>query len=637
MSPTRLVPRAALVLALTSTSLFACGDDDGVPEDGGPMMVDGGPSADGGGDLDGGVVEDAEVIPDGSYDAGPELAPLFRNPVTRPDLELAREALRIMGATAAGGTGGSCAECHGMTRGTIRYWRAISDVAYSACLSDLDVLTPEAGQAILDCLRGGTSDGNFEPVHIGVFASAARLDWFPFVFRRALGTDWEPTYMQWRDQAGMPPPDHGSLTQAQFDQIAEWFIRGAPMADAVLPDEPRPTDCTPSVSPIVAAHTAELATTGWHTVNEAAGLLMHGCAGASTPEDCLSTETLASSTAYGADWDVVPGSQARVLFTTTYRSSYWTRSSADGRFVGHGGGAGSMGTIIDLQRDFAIPVDAPYDPGFFPDNSGFLFLGGGAICEQSVLTTGMPTHITFREPNCRAPAMIGLYEHVGASLGGGDYWAVHGQWVGDPASLPVTNDPRTSFDASASMRLTRMTNTGTGFTPVETISVPTPYEGDSVISPSSTLVISRFGDTGDQQLGYVLRRVEKIHDPMTGAWTLYTPEVGRYCVEGGKPAFSYDERWLIYHHYIGATDADAIELGFTGRSDPGFAAYRTDGAANVYLLDLETGTATRITNMGPGQYALYPHFRSDGWIHFMVKTRGMAGEHVVASDAAFHL
>ena len=37
--------------------------------------------------------------------------------------------------------------------------------------------------------------------------------------------------------------------------------------------------------------------------------------------------------------------------------------------------------------------------------------------------------------------------------------------------------------------------------------------------------------------------------------------------------------------------------------------------------------------MAPGQYALFPHFRSDGWIYFIV--RGDAGgEHIVASDAA---
>jgi len=41
--------------------------------------------------------------------------------------------------------------------------------------------------------------------------------------------------------------------------------------------------------------------------------------------------------------------------------------------------------------------------------------------------------------------------------------------------------------------------------------------------------------------------------------------------------------------------------------------------------------------MEPGQYALYPHFRSDGWIYFMVRTLGQGSEHIVASDAALRL
>jgi hypothetical protein len=38
--------------------------------------------------------------------------------------------------------------------------------------------------------------------------------------------------------------------------------------------------------------------------------------------------------------------------------------------------------------------------------------------------------------------------------------------------------------------------------------------------------------------------------------------------------------------------------------------------------------------MRPGQYALYPFFRNDGWIYFIVRTLGTARETVIASDAA---
>jgi hypothetical protein len=38
--------------------------------------------------------------------------------------------------------------------------------------------------------------------------------------------------------------------------------------------------------------------------------------------------------------------------------------------------------------------------------------------------------------------------------------------------------------------------------------------------------------------------------------------------------------------------------------------------------------------MHAGQYALYPHFRSDGWFYFLVRDKNTNHEYAVASDAA---
>jgi len=65
--------------------------------------------------------------------------------------------------------------------------------------------------------------------------------------------------------------------------------------------------------------------------------------------------------------------------------------------------------------------------------------------------------------------------------------------------------------------------------------------------------------------------------------------------------------------------------------------YLSRGASQVYLVDLTTGDKYRITNMQPGQYAFAPHFRSDGWIYFIVQTISSTPEHVVVSDAALLL
>jgi hypothetical protein len=89
---------------------------------------------------------------------------------------------------------------------------------------------------------------------------------------------------------------------------------------------------------------------------------------------------------------------------------------------------------------------------------------------------------------------------------------------------------------------------------------------------------------------------------------------------------------MVYHHVVEANDWAA--MGFASATDPGWLALRNRGAANIYLLDLLTGESHRITAMNPGQYALYPFFRSDGWIYFLVRDIERDRELIVASDAA---
>jgi hypothetical protein len=363
---------------------------------------------------------------------------------------------------------------------------------------------------------------------------------------------------------------------------------------------------------------------------------MHGCAAAANPRTCLSAYPRASERAYGAGWESLPGATLRVLRENRYVSTFWTRSSADGRFVAHGTWGESTAAIVDLLEDRAIPADALWDPGFFPDNSAFVFQGtdrGASFCEQSVLTSS-PAHITFSEPGCSGTSDVGLYQHVGAALGGGDYWVVDGLFADDDGGHDVTlKDPGADFGGDAQIRLTPMVHTGNQFEPGATIRVDAPYEGDSVISPSSRLLVSRVPGSDGTQIGYTMRRVDATPGP-TG-YSVQTPEIARYCLRGGKPSFSYDERWMVIHHYVGDEDAD--DLGFSGPGDPAFATYQAQGSSNIYLVDLLTGAVTRLTKMKPGQYALYPHFRSDGWLYFIVRTLDSATEYMVASDAALLL
>jgi hypothetical protein len=557
--------------------------------------------------------------PDVAIDA--PVAPVFRNPVNLPDDQLATQALQILGAT---GGGQSCNMCHGLTRQHLRYWRALNDTTMSSCLTDLAVTSQQSAQQMIDCLRTmpDVADSDFSVQHAGIAAAAARLPWFQYTFWKAYGDQSQAKLAQFITQAGMPKDPVTPLTQDQFDIIAEYFARGLPQLDSVLPQDSQPTTCTPGISSEVAPHTALLATTGWRAVNNDNMMAMFGCAGITDPKQCLADKP---DTTWGVN------SALRMLKDVTYRSSYWTRSSPDGRFIAHGVQNVDGSYVLDLLHDTTIPIDVQYDPGFFPDNSGFVFQGGPKnVCAMSVLTSD-PTSISMTEAGCARIGAIGLYQHVGRALNNGDFFAIDSEFVSDDGGHSLTRqDPQAYFGPQAYADFTPLVFDGTQYIQHNQVTVRQAYEGDAVLSPSATLEITRVSGPNDRQIGYVLRKVNATQNG--SSYTIETPEIARYCVSGGKPAFSFDERWIVYHHYV--TDADAQDLGFSGPSDPNFAEYRTKGAANIYLMDLATGVPVRITNVPAGMYALFPHFRSDGWIYADIRDTNAGHEYMVASDAA---
>jgi hypothetical protein len=257
--------------------------------------------------------------------------------------------------------------------------------------------------------------------------------------------------------------------------------------------------------------------------------------------------------------------------------------------------------------------------------------------------TGDSELISGSEPECdEVDARIGLYQQVAKSLDGEDYWTIFGSFVDDNGGIsPTLENPPAAFDSSSAVTFTPLINRGASFVPGEVTRVATPLAGDPMLSPSGRLLVTRVKGrertvTVDgqrivkaEQSGYSLMLVTPSSDAAAPGVAL--AEVGRICLEGGKPAVSYDERWMVLHHYV--TDDDAVGLGFTGPDDPDFSDYRTLGASNLYLVDLLDGSSRVITRMGPGQYALFPHFRSDGWIYFVVRTLD-ADESFAASDAA---
>ena len=568
--------------------------------------------------------------------------PVFRNPVALPDAQLALQAMQILGAEVPSASTTSCNECHGMTRQHLAYWRALGETAMSTCLTDLQVTTRASALAMINCLRvmPDVATSDFQPQNLGIFATAARLPWFDYTFWTAYGADAPSQKALFLSEAAMPHGDTVTpLTQAQFDIVAEWFSRGLPQINSILPQDPEPTTCTPGISSDVGAHTTLLKTTGWRAVNRDNAMAMFDCGTATDPRQCMTHEALASTTTSGTTWDVATRGNWRILDDVTYRSAYWSRSSPDGRFIGHGVATTHNSNITDLQRSNThIPVSALYDPGFFPDGSGFVFQGGAHnMCPISVLTSN-PSSVAMTEPGCSNEQDIGLYQHVGKALNGGDYFTIDSQFVSDDGGHSATlRQPYTQFDSQASAYFNPFVLTGSAYVHGTQVQVKQAFEGDSVLSPSATLELTRISGPGSVQVGYVLHAVNATDT--SGTYTIDTPEIARYCIAGGKVAFSYDERWVVYHHYV--TADDAVEMGYTSSTDPAFSQYLTRGAANIYIMDLATGIPKRITNMQPGQYAVMPHFRSDGWIYANVRDdnqiAGVTHEYFIASDAMLQL
>lgn len=587
---------AAGVLCL---AIAACGDSGGAPEDAAP------PDA---------APPDALVVP------------AFRNPVDGTDEEIGRQALALLGVQVEGAPEPevSCAKCHAIGPQRLRAWGALTDAA-ATCLTNFAVTDVAEAEREVQCLKG--ESGFFEPQQLGIWATAAHLDWFEYLF--ALAGEPNDSRLDFIGRAGMPQGGHVPFEQPQFDIIAEWFARGLPELDRLMPIGTPPDDCVPSVSAALSDHIDQMATQGWTAVNHDNGMLMFGCASTDDPASCLADKPRDTT------WEVPGAGALRRLHEIPYTTDYWSRSSPDGRWVAHGAHGDVLGddgaAFLDLAADRVIPADAFYDPAFFSDGSGFVFhLGVASVCPTSVLAAN-PDRVTFREEGCVFTREIGLYEEVGAALGGGDLFALDGQFVNDDGGHdPTLENPIAEFGTRSRVYVTPVINTGASFDVRDADVVSVPFEGDPIMSPSARLAIHRVAGPDARQRGYVIRKIEAT--ATAGGYSVEMPEIGRVCSvpEGGKPSVSYDEQWMVLHHYV--TAADAVELGFSSASDPGFAPYLTQGASNLYLVDLRDGTARRLTNMPAGAYALYPHFRSDGWIYFIVREGG--AESVHASDAA---
>jgi hypothetical protein len=179
-----------------------------------------------------------------------------------------------------------------------------------------------------------------------------------------------------------------------------------------------------------------------------------------------------------------------------------------------------------------------------------------------------------------------------------------------------------------------MIHDGTVFRRQPEITLWTPYQGDFGLSPSNLIAVSRISgvdaDYKAKQMGFQFDFIEKNFEGDTVSYSLR--KAATLCFKGGKGGFSFDERYFATYHYV--DNEDFKDLGFADREDSGFQKLLEKGSSNIFAFDLKTGVNQRITNMGPGQFALFPHYRSDGWIYFLVHDANTKKRYMVATDAS---
>lgn len=535
------------------------------------------------------------------------------------ELQTAKDVVALLG-----GEAGKCKQCHGVNAAKVKAWGTTMKDIDAACFAP-EALTP---MQRIDCLRQDPSNpaSPFSAKKLGLYATGVSEAQFEGLFQEAFPADtWAQQYAAFKQKTNMPRSG-AALTSEEFAKVKGWVLKGMPQLDQAFgapPVDPEPSEsCTPSTTPELAQHIAAMKTEGWGAKLADQATPMFGCADAGNPTSCL-TE-LADATATFGSPNVAQ--TLRSVYQQRLESHYWVRSSADGRYVGFG--MNDSAKIVDLKNPGKpIDVEADYDPYFLPSNDGFAFAGTHGnnaitLCRQSLLrdvSDGVSPRIGLDESKC-ASITQQVYMSIGTALDGLSYFMTYGSHANDDGGNDITAQLPADFGANAKTALVLMLNDGQSYKAQSGVVMNLPNEGDMMMSPSSKLAATRFGDA-QHSFGYKLRFLK----PSTAAspLTVDTPMAATVCMPGQKAGFSFDERFMVTHQYVDRSQPDQADL--------------PAGSSNIMLADLVTGKIVRITTSKAGQFALYPHFRADGWLYFLVRDMRARTEYIVASDAAIRM
>ncbi len=583
------------------------------------------------------------------------------DPATDPNMALAMRSLRALGAD-VDGSSGRCASCHTVGLFTLNRWQRAADMVFWSCLDPDNGGRTRTALDRVNCLRVDPANpqSEFSPGKLGIYAAGSHLAVFSDLFQQAYpAAEWQQKYAAFK--ASVQMPEHGAnvLSPDDFEAVRSWMQKNMPYMETILgrPADP-PTTCQTEIKPAMVEHIQAMSLSGWEAKNKENGVAMFACPTGGDALSCFAQKTgtgldvfaEASAAPFSQGWGRDnPEAKIRILRDIPFRTSYWMRSSADGRFFGNGardGNSNEGGMISDLQNALVdgagrrdITVDAAYDPGFFPDNSGFIFQGtpvGAGFCPLSILENPATTHIAFNEPECSGSENVDLYQAVGASLDGSDYLAITGSFEGDSGGGRNT-DGQPSWGDKSYLRLVPIINDGRHYQAMTPVDRWMPYLGDWGLAPSNLVTASRVGGVDSRgeavQMGYKFHLVHKSRT--VDGYDFDLDEAATVCVKGGKGAFSYDERFYTVFHYVEASDWQ--ELGYANANDPEFRRLIASGSSNISVIDLLNGTSRRVTHMGPGQFAMFPHYRSDGWLYFQVFDSTLSKRFAVATDAGVRM
>jgi hypothetical protein len=575
------------------------------------------------------------------------------------DEDVARGALRTLGAKLPNEerSDATCQNCHDPNKLTLKKWAG----DYAATVAFISDESKSVDERINYMRRNPADPGSgFAPSKLGVltagthFTGSSTVDptRHPLTYKhtqvlKKLFAGKEDLLKQFRVDTLMPiEVSYDRLSASEFERILTWVDKGMPKLEELLIEEPRPTTCTDDFTGLK-DHVRAVRSTNWQAVNKDARLPMFACAG-DDPLKCFDQKTAdgksifpeSRETEIAKTWSRNEDN-FRVLRTLEYMTSFWMRTSPDGRFVGNGGGPriDNTGAVIaDLAaaldpagpktRD--IGVSASYDPDFFPANQGFMFQGGGKFCSLSLLKNPATKTVSLDEPQCSRLDSVGLYQTVGQVVGDNaisDIFAVNSTNAADNPGLTASDkDLRLTAGPEASVKIhvgvARGNDADEGYQMKQHVTLATPFKGDTMMSRTGQLIGSRVaGETST--LGYALDKITFV--PGGDGYRFSLKQVGRICMPGNKANISFDERFLVTHHYLTREDFP---------SDEAWAPYKEKGAADIYMADFVTGKKWLVSRMAPGQFALFPHFRSDGWLYFLVRDANTKKESIVASDSA---